>query len=75
MKNYRVTWEIDLSAKTPEDAAVMALAIHRDPTSIATVFAVTGDGDVRGRAVRVWVDVDPNTDEGTIVNPYGRNEK
>jgi hypothetical protein len=67
---YRVTWEIDLSAKTPYDAAVMALEIHRDPTSIATVFVVTceEDRDVRGRVGRVRVDVDLEADEGTIVS-------
>jgi len=40
MAQYRVTWEIELDADTPEDAAREALAIMRDPDSIATVFTV-----------------------------------
>ncbi|MGD9622303.1 MAG: hypothetical protein AB7G47_19940 [Mycolicibacterium sp.] len=37
---YRVTWTIDLSADSAEHAARKALAIHRNPVSIATVFQV-----------------------------------
>jgi len=40
MSIYRVTWEIDLQADTPLEAAQQALAIHRDPSSMATVFEV-----------------------------------
>ena len=40
MKNYHVVWEIDVSAESPRDAAAQALAIQRDPSSIATVFDV-----------------------------------
>lgn len=47
---YRVTWTIDIDAKTPWAAAHKALAIHRNPESIATVFDVTTQ---RGRTVRV----------------------
>lgn len=39
-KNFRVRWEIDLVAATPADAARQALAIHRDPGSLATFFDV-----------------------------------
>ena len=49
---YRVTWTIDLEAHSPEDAADQALAIHRDPQSLATVFDVT---DAEGRSVVVGV--------------------
>ncbi|MGI8547379.1 MAG: hypothetical protein ACR2M1_08585 [Gemmatimonadaceae bacterium] len=35
-----VTWSIELSSESPEDAAAQALGIHRDPESIATVFTV-----------------------------------
>lgn len=38
---YRVTWGIDISADTPHAAAAKALAIQRNPESIATVFDVT----------------------------------
>lgn len=41
---YRVRWEIDLDATDLDDAAARALAIHRDPESIATYFEVTEHG-------------------------------
>lgn len=47
MKSYRVRWEIDIEADSPEEAAQEALAIQRDEDSIATVFNVidsTGHG-------------------------------
>ena len=34
------SWEIDIEAGTPEQAAHQALAIQRDPQSTATVFEV-----------------------------------
>lgn len=37
---YRVTWNIDLDADSPEEAARQALAIHRNPASWATHFEV-----------------------------------
>ncbi len=37
---YRVTWEIDVRAKSPRAAAREALRIQRDLESIATVFSV-----------------------------------
>lgn len=55
---YRVRWEIDLSADSPREAAEMALAIHRDPNSIATVFLVYAD-TTRGPVV---VDLDEPAD-------------
>ena len=45
----RVCWEIDVDARTPMEAARKALAIQRDPESIATVF----DVQYRGKMVRV----------------------
>ena len=47
---YRISWEIDIDADTPVEAARKALAVQRDPESIATVFDVT---DERGKRVRV----------------------
>ena len=41
MTNYRVTWQIDIEADSPKEAAAKALVIMRDPSSIATVFDVT----------------------------------
>ncbi len=52
MKTFHVTWEMSIDAETPEDAARQALEIHRDPESVATVFAV----DYLG--VRMVVDVE-----------------
>jgi hypothetical protein len=38
---YRVEWNIDIEADTPEDAAKQAIEIHRDHESTATIFQVT----------------------------------
>ena len=46
----RVTWQIDLDEDTPEAAALVALAIQRDPGSAANAFDVT---DETGKTVRV----------------------
>lgn len=40
-KRYLVTWEIDMDADSPEEAARDALRIQRKADSIATVFDVT----------------------------------
>jgi hypothetical protein len=69
VKSYRVSWTIDIDAGTPEEAAREAVATHRDPDSIASVFDVTGeDGktvevdldrgtqQVKQRPYRVWFD-------------------
>lgn len=40
---YTVRWEIDITATDPEDAARQALAVHRDPESIATFFEVISE--------------------------------
>lgn len=39
-KTYRVTWQIDIDADSPEDAARQALDIQRDHESLATFFDV-----------------------------------
>ncbi len=41
MNEFRVRWEIDVEADSPEEAALEALRIHRDPRSQATEFQVT----------------------------------
>lgn len=38
---YLVTWQIDLDADSPEEAAQQAMNIMRDPLSMALVFDVT----------------------------------
>jgi hypothetical protein len=44
---YRVTWEIDINADSPRDAACKAQEIQRRPDSTATVFEVERpDGSV-----------------------------
>lgn len=40
MAEYRVKWEIDIEATSPEAAAEQALDIQRDGFSMATCFAV-----------------------------------
>lgn len=40
MAEYRVIWEIDIEADSPEEAAEKALIIQRDPESTATNFTV-----------------------------------
>ena len=37
---YRVVWEIDINAETPEEAANIAHTIQQDTESTATVFTV-----------------------------------
>ena len=40
MALYDVTWNMPIEAASPFEAARKALAIHRDPESIASVFVV-----------------------------------
>ena len=40
MPEYKVIWEIDLDADSPEDAAREAARIQRDPGSFAPYFTV-----------------------------------
>jgi hypothetical protein len=61
MPDYRVLWEIDISAETPEAAARKALRIQRDPHSIATVFDVVSDLD--GETTRVDIDALDDVEE------------
>jgi len=49
-RTYLVTWQIDIEATSHREAAEKALAIHRNPDSIATVFDVTNE---RGRTVSI----------------------
>ena len=44
MKEYRVTWEIELTASSAFEAAKAAQDIQRDRTSTANVFKVLGPG-------------------------------
>ena len=40
-KEYRVVWEIDVSAKNPRDAAKQAQDLMRDKNAFPWVFTVT----------------------------------
>jgi hypothetical protein len=53
MPEYTVTWVIDLEADSREDAARKALAIHRKPDSIATVFLVREITEDPGQQVEI----------------------
>ncbi|MCH7577310.1 MAG: hypothetical protein IH822_05900 [Chloroflexi bacterium] len=69
MKRYHVTWTIEAYGNSPEDAARAALAIQRDPLSLAVVFDVmpldrigVTDPDTHGsssQATTVRVDLGP----------------
>ena len=41
LKEFRVSWSIDIDAASPGEAAAKALKIQRDPGSTAVVFEVT----------------------------------
>jgi len=53
-KSYLVTWEIDISAMTPREAAWEALDIQRDAGSFANVFTVKTK---RGKPVEIDLEV------------------
>src|SRR5947209_1113302 len=44
VNSYRVTWEIELDAESPLDAAEKALEIMQDAASLAVCFTVTRGG-------------------------------
>lgn len=58
MKTYLVTWEIELDAEDPEQAAHLAHRIQKDQTSLATYFKVRPIGEeitvdaVTGRTIK-----------------------
>ena len=49
MANFHVTWEIDIQADTPRQAAQKALKLMRDPGASVTVFGVRGEGGEQSR--------------------------
>ena len=54
MTEYTVTWTIELDAESPADAARQALAIQRDPESIATFFTVRNNEGGTSHDVDLW---------------------
>jgi hypothetical protein len=65
---YRVTWEIDVEADSPRQAAEKARAAQVRPGTIATVFTVAPRVDPRGIrglvADEVQIDLDDQRDRG-----------
>jgi len=45
MKQYLVTWKINIFAKNPKDAAMQALKIQRDIDSIALIFDIKDENN------------------------------
>jgi hypothetical protein len=64
-QNYFVTWEIDIEAESPVEAARRALEIHRDPESIATIFIVK---DEAGDSTTVDLTEIEDTESAALVN-------
>jgi hypothetical protein len=56
MAEYEVVWRLNVDAKTPEEAAAVALAFHRDPDSLCRFFDVNDD---RGQRVLEDYEVTP----------------
>jgi hypothetical protein len=46
LKEYRVTWVIDVSAENPRHAAKIAHEMQQEPTT-ATVFLVAAKGEIK----------------------------
>ena len=63
MTEYTVTWEIQIEADTPREAAKEALKIHRDPFSCSTMFEVSTPG-LRSPWL-IDLEVDEDEDEET----------
>jgi len=54
MNTYRVTWEIDIEADTPEEAALQAREYQIMPDSCATCFTVTDRDTGKETPVDLW---------------------
>ncbi|WP_032381035.1 hypothetical protein [Rhodococcoides fascians] len=66
MAEYTVSWQIQIEAENPTEAARAALRIHRNPESTATCFTVTDEkGAVTGRCVEIDLDEVDAEDEVT----------
>lgn len=64
-EEYLVTWDIEITAENPIEAARQALAVQRDPSSMATVFHVNGER----------IDLDAIEDDLAIIRKAGMNEE
>lgn len=65
MKEMTVTWQVNLNADTPLEAAEAALKMQRDRTSIATVFDVREEDDTITR-----VDLQEGTQVPVVDDTY-----
>ena len=59
MPFYEVTWQIEVDADTPENAALTARGIQLDPANIATFYFVREIADDKGQE---------SMDEGRMIN-------
>jgi hypothetical protein len=64
MREFLVTWAIDLEAEDAMDAAAQALDMQRDPDSIANVFEVVDQAT--GETVKVDFMPDADGDFPTV---------
>ncbi len=69
MADYYLEWRIELEADSPEDAARKALAIQRDPESIATVFHVIADNGEDTVIDLTEIDADRDADRDNPFDP------
>lgn len=60
MTFYAITWDIEIDADSPREAALKALEIQRDPNSTATVFSVYTEG---GDFVQIDTLADDDSDD------------
>ena len=51
MKEYRVSWTVDVNADSPKEAAKEALKMQRNPESDAVVFKVFERGRMKADGV------------------------
>lgn len=64
-KEYRVTWQIDIDAISPHDAAAQALAIMRDPFSSAVCFTIDETATRESKKITVQCNIDLEEAEET----------
>jgi hypothetical protein len=62
MTEYRVTWEIDIDADSPEEAAMLAYKNYFKPEHSATCFLVIETDQLDEEEVEVhFIDLDEKT--------------
>ncbi len=64
MPSYHITWEIDIDADSPREAAEEAQRIQRDPTSLATVFTVQEHDTTKAVQVDLLTEMPDTRDYG-----------